>query len=99
MRRRPPRSTLFPYTTLFRSHLGLGCGSDLDDRHASGQLRQALLQFLAIVVRGSLLDLGPELLDPALDVLLRSGAVDDGCGVLVHRDALRAAQILQLDAL
>src|SRR2546422_6071222 len=36
MIRRPPRSTLFPYTTLFRSlpvflhgldHLGLGCGA------------------------------------------------------------------------
>src|SRR2546429_4704505 len=27
MIRRPPRSTLFPYTTLFRSHLdGAGCG-------------------------------------------------------------------------
>src|SRR5690242_21510063 len=24
MIRRPPRSTLFPYTTLFRSHLGVG---------------------------------------------------------------------------
>src|SRR5258706_5716550 len=24
MIRRPPRSTLFPYTTLFRSHFGLG---------------------------------------------------------------------------
>src|SRR5258707_11002885 len=30
MIRRPPRSTLFPYTTLFRSQLG-GCG-DGDDR-------------------------------------------------------------------
>src|SRR2546427_8305499 len=26
MIRRPPRSTLFPYTTLFRSHVGLGIG-------------------------------------------------------------------------
>src|SRR6266513_1071357 len=26
MLRRPPRSTLFPYTTLFRSHHGLQCG-------------------------------------------------------------------------
>src|SRR5471032_2222252 len=26
MIRRPPRSTLFPYTTLFRSRLGLGTG-------------------------------------------------------------------------
>src|SRR2546422_7277915 len=25
MIRRPPRSTLFPYTTLFRSHTSLGC--------------------------------------------------------------------------
>ena len=39
------------------------------------------------------------MLDPALDALLRSTAVDDGCGVLVHRNALRPAQILQRDAL
>src|SRR5688572_32207758 len=31
MLRSPPRSTLFPYTTLFRSYLGLG-GEGLDDR-------------------------------------------------------------------
>src|SRR5690242_21269304 len=30
MIRRPPRSTLFPYTTLFRSRRGLGAGRDLD---------------------------------------------------------------------
>src|SRR2546430_9674367 len=34
MIRRPPRSTLFPYTTLFRSHQG------------SGRHRQAWLRFL-----------------------------------------------------
>src|SRR5256885_12230897 len=28
MIRRPPRSTLFPYTTLFRSHGGAGLGVD-----------------------------------------------------------------------
>src|SRR2546430_12317645 len=28
MIRRPPRSTLFPYTTLFRSTLGLGIGAN-----------------------------------------------------------------------
>src|SRR3712207_6915129 len=32
MIRRPPRSTLFPYTTLFRS--------PVDDRHLGGELRQ-----------------------------------------------------------
>src|SRR2546425_9072390 len=31
MIRRPPRSTLFPYTTLFRSH-SLGAGADLEPR-------------------------------------------------------------------
>src|SRR5438876_4439555 len=30
MIRRPPRSTLFPYTTLFRSSLGRGCFHRLD---------------------------------------------------------------------
>src|SRR5205823_7099061 len=29
----PLRSTLFPYTTLFRSFLGLGHGHDIDARH------------------------------------------------------------------
>src|SRR2546430_1235054 len=34
MIRRPPRSTLFPYTTLFRSHVSLGlCLADLTDVH------------------------------------------------------------------
>src|SRR2546422_2039233 len=28
MIRRPPRSTLFPYTTLFRSYARLGCDAD-----------------------------------------------------------------------
>src|SRR2546427_8033629 len=31
MIRRPPRSTLFPYTTLFRSHHDLGSRARLDD--------------------------------------------------------------------
>src|SRR5256885_7854662 len=30
MIRRPPRSTLFPYTTLFRSHTSFGCEDDRD---------------------------------------------------------------------
>src|SRR2546430_12867301 len=35
MIRRPPRSTLFPYTTLFRSHQPGGTGADVDDRTAA----------------------------------------------------------------
>src|SRR2546422_8499765 len=30
MIRRPPRSTLFPYTTLFRSHIGLKAGLPIE---------------------------------------------------------------------
>src|SRR5256885_7924726 len=44
MIRRPPRSTLFPYTTLFRS-LGQLAGR----RHAAGALRQALRDALALL--------------------------------------------------
>src|SRR3712207_7655621 len=40
MIRRPPRSTLFPYTTLFRSQLGAGGGGDVVERRelADGQV-------------------------------------------------------------
>src|SRR5439155_8756904 len=40
MIRRPPRSTLFPYTTLFRSHRNSGADAGrgaLDDRHGCGR--------------------------------------------------------------
>src|SRR5258705_12521316 len=47
MIRRPPRSTLFPYTTLFRSMVGLG-----EERHEVLQvmddLRSAEVDFLTI---------------------------------------------------
>src|SRR2546426_7062784 len=33
MIRRPPRSTLFPYTTLFRSHVGEPVRRQVDARH------------------------------------------------------------------
>src|SRR3989442_4836209 len=65
MIRRPPRSTLFPYTTLFRS----------------------------------LLDLRPDLLDPALDLLGVAGALDDRGVVLVHDHLLGPAEVLELEVL
>ena len=64
-------------------HLDLGRAADLDDRDAAGQLGQALLQLLAVVVRGRLLDLRLDLLDARLDVGLLAGAVDDRRVVLV----------------
>src|SRR3712207_8745362 len=38
MIRRPPRSTLFPYTTLFRSH-GLGLAAQREVKHRAGIAR------------------------------------------------------------
>ena len=83
--------------------LDLGGAADLDDRHAAGQLGQPLLQLLAVIVGGRLLDLRLELRDPALDVLLLARAVDDGGVVLVDMHLLGGAQhvqghVLELDA-
>ena len=50
-------------------HLGLGRSADLDDRDAARQLREPLLELLAIEVGVGVLDLGLDLLDPALDRL------------------------------
>src|SRR3712207_8545439 len=38
MIRRPPRSTLFPYTTLFRSGRDDGFGEEVPDVHAAAEL-------------------------------------------------------------
>ena len=51
-------------------HLGLGRRADLDDRDAADELREALLELLAVVVAGRLLDLGADLRDAALDLVL-----------------------------
>src|SRR5690606_7202800 len=84
-------------------HLDLGGAADLDHRNAAGELRQTLLQLLAVIVGGGLLDLHLDLGDAGLDVLLLAGAVDDGRVVLVDGNALGAAQhvegdVLELDA-
>src|SRR3712207_6918568 len=53
MIRRPPRSTLFPYTTLFRSVVGRGgVGAD-DDRVSSGD---AVLSGIALMGAGAAID-------------------------------------------
>ena len=84
-------------------HLGLGGRTDVDHRHAAGQLRQTLLELLAVVVRGGLVDRDLDLLDAPVDLVLLARAVDDRGVVLVDHDPLRAAEIahhrvLQLEA-
>ena len=67
-------------------HLGLGGSADLDDGDTAGELREPLLELLAIEVGVGRLDLGLDLLDPALDVVAVTGAVDDRGRVLVDDD-------------
>ena len=72
-------------------HLGLGRGADIDDGHAAGQLGQAFLQLLAVVVGGGFLDLAADLIDTALDLGGLAAAFDDGGVLLVNDNAVRKA--------
>ena len=78
--------------------LGLGGSTHADDRHAAGQLGQAFLQLLTVVVAGAGLDLGANLVDAILDRLAGARAADDGGVVLGAHDLVAAAQVFQLDA-
>src|SRR5581483_9563514 len=93
--RRARRMQRVFHAGLFFLHLDFGRGTDLDDGHAACQLRYALLQLLAIVVAGRLVDLHADLLDAALDLLFLASAVDDGGVFLLGLDLLGAAQILE----
>ena len=64
-------------------HLRLGRGTDVDLGHATGQLREALLELLGVVVRLGVLDLGADLGDAALDLGLLARAFDDRRASLV----------------
>src|SRR4051794_3077969 len=80
-------------------HLGLGGRADLDDGNAARELRKPLLQLLAVEVRVRALDLGADLVDPALDLRLLAGAVDDRRRVLGDDDASGVAELRELGVL
>src|SRR4029077_2895942 len=75
--------------------LDLGGRADLDHRNTAGQLGQALLQFLAVVVGVALLDLGTDLVDPALDLGGVARTLDDGGLVLGDDDLAGLAEQLE----
>src|SRR3712207_8806096 len=59
MIRRPPRSTLFPYTTLFRSAAGHGDGQDRHARLAQ-QVARPLQADELVVLGGRVAEIFPE---------------------------------------
>ena len=83
-------------------HRDFGGRADVDLGDAAGELGEALLELLAVVVAGGVVDLVLDLLDAALDGLLVAGAFDDRGVVLVDADLLGPAEseldVFELDA-
>src|SRR5690606_33762464 len=67
--------------------LHLGCSASLDHGHATSELREALLQLLAIVIAVGRLDLAADLLHAALDLLFFAATLNDG-GLILGDDDL-----------
>src|SRR4029450_1225588 len=63
------------------------------------QLRESLLELLPVVIRGSLLDLRPDLLDAALDRPGLAASVDHRRLVLVDDHLLGPPQVIELEVL
>ena len=80
-------------------HLDFRSGADVDDCHAAGQLGQTLLQLLAVVVAGGLLDLSLDLTHAGLDGIAIALAADDGGVVLVDADLLALAEHAEVGVL
>ena len=80
-------------------HLDLGRSADVDLRHATRELREALLELLAVVVGAGPVDLGLELADPTLDLLLVALATDQDGLVLGDHDLVAGPEVSQLEGL
>src|SRR5690606_35775763 len=65
----------------------------LDDGNAADELRQPLLQLLAVVVAGGVVDLRADFSLATLDLVLLAGPIDNGGIILVDLDALGLTQI------
>src|SRR4051794_21578923 len=80
-------------------HLGLGGRADLHDGDTARELREALLELLAIEVGVGVLDLRLDLVDAALDGIALAGTVHDRRGVLGDDDAAAATELRDLGVL
>src|SRR5947209_1924974 len=92
LHRRAGRAERVLDAVLLLLELGLGGRADLDHRDAARELRQALLELLAVEVAVGLLDLPLDHLDAALDRVGLALAVDDRGLFLRDLDRLRLTQ-------
>src|ERR1700720_793981 len=84
-------------------HLDLRSTADADDRDAAREFGEPLLELLAVVIGGGLLDLCLDLGNPRLDIALLTGTADDRSVLLLDHHLLGAAEhidsdVLELDA-
>src|SRR5262249_26566970 len=84
-------------------HLDLTGPADPDHRHPSCEFGKPLLQLLAVVVGGGLIDLRLDLADTALDLGLLARTLDDGGVLLLDHHLFGTTEhidlhVLKLDA-
>ena len=79
--------------------LGFRCRAHFNHRNSAHQLRQPLLQFLAVVIGSGVFDLRAHLFHAAFDVRRLARAFDERGVVLINRNFLDAAQVLDLHVL
>src|SRR5205823_8604109 len=72
-------------------NLDLAAAADTDNRYATRQLGQPLLQLLAVIIRCRLFDLRPDLVGAGDDVFFLTGAIDDRRVLLLDQHPLGAA--------
>src|SRR5580704_14391802 len=80
-------------------HFGFGCGADFDDGYATDQFRQPLLQLLAVVVAGGLVDLAANFFYAAFDFSVLAFAFDHRGVVFVDGDLFGLAEVADLNVL
>src|SRR5207244_6797237 len=89
---------VFPASFLL-FHLGLGGSADINHGHTAREFRQALLEFLAIIIACRFFDLTANLTHSTLNVVLLAFAFDNGGVFLVDRNALGFAKFIELHVL
>ena len=82
-------------TSLLLFHLRLGSGTDAQNGNTAGQLGQALLQLLAIVVAGRGFDLLLDLTGACLDLIGITSTIYNGRIVFVHDNALGLTEVVE----